>query len=477
VSRTRLLLVLHAHLPWIPRAHPEREWLLQAISDCYLPLLDALERTPEAKLTISVSPTLEAMLAERSLGRDFDAFCDRQRASVTPLSTRASAAVAFWRARYRAQRGHATSVLPRLSRLQRKHRVELIACNATHAFLPLLAQCPPAVNAQVAIALDSHQRRFGRRPRGLWPAECGYFPGAEACFAENGLRYFFVDTHGLTRATPPANHREPAFCENGVAVLARDPEASEQVWSRRTGYPGDAAYLDYHHRLEGHRVFRVTGREEKEAWQPEAAFARAREHAAHFVESRRRRAREGAQWLVAPYDAELFGHWWLEGPTFLAEVARLVAASDELLPSTASEAVRAVSEADCVAPAASSWGRGGQSAVWLDESNASFWPRLIRASERMVALSRAHANASGLFEAALDQALRELLLAQASDWPFLIEAKTNAGYALSRFEDHLVAFSRLADEVERGAIDATHLASRRRTHNLFGRLDFRVYGA
>jgi 1,4-alpha-glucan branching enzyme len=261
-------------------------------------------------------------------------------------------------------------------------------------------------------------------------------------------------------------------------VLARDPEASEQVWSKRAGYPGDAKYLDFHHRVEGLRVLRVTGRDDdnKDVWDPPAAFAKAKEHAAHFVDSRVKSAREGAQWLVAPYDAELFGHWWLEGPEFLAEVCRLAARAPELSLSTASEAVKSIDDAEVVAPAQSSWGRGGQAAVWLDESNASFWPRLIRASEQMLRLARAHREASGLLEQALDQALRELLLAQASDWPFLLEAKTNAGYAQSRFEDHLLAFQRLAEEIERGAIDRPHLFQRRRAHNPFGWLDFRNYG-
>ncbi|MFT3837076.1 MAG: DUF1957 domain-containing protein [Myxococcaceae bacterium] len=470
---TRLLLVLHAHLPWIPRAHPEREWLLQAISDCYLPLLEVIERTPEVKLTVSVSPTLSAMLSERTLGRDFDGWLEKQLALLPKVASRSPAAAAFWRKRWSAQRAHGAGVLARLHHAQRRGRVELIACNATHAFMPLLAQCKEAVEAQVAIAVESHRRRFGKAPRGLWPAECGYFPGAEEIFARHGLRYFFVDTHGLLRASPPATFREPAYCENGVAVLARDPEASEQVWSRRAGYPGDADYLDYHHRLEGLRLFRVTGREEKDVWHPEAAFNKAREHAAHFVRSR---AKEGAQWAVAPYDAELFGHWWLEGPAFLAEVCRLAAQTPGLELSTASEAVKAIDDAEVVAPAQSSWGRGGQAAVWLDESNAAFWPKLIRASEQMLRLARSHCGAKGVEEQALDQALRELLLAQSSDWPFLLEAKTNAGYAQSRFEDHLAAFNRLASELDAGAIDLKHLAQRRRTHNLFGWLDFRIYG-
>ncbi len=475
MKRTRLILVLHAHLPWIPRAHRQREWLHEAISDCYLPLLEVVERAPKAKLTLSVSPTVAAMLAEPELEQDFDRFCAGRLERLRAVESLAPKAAAWWRERWRGQLGQGGTVIPRLRRARGQERLELICCNATHAFLPLLAQCPTAVRAQVGIAVAAHTETFGARPFGLWSAECGYYPGLDEVFAGQGLRYFFVDTHALSRATPPASHLEPAYCQSGVAVLARDPEASEQVWSRKSGYPGDARYLDFHHRLQGLRLFRVTGQEKKEVWEPEAAFERARAHAAHFVESRRKRGEKGAAWLVAPYDAELFGHWWLEGPAFLEEVFARAAKTKGLLLSTAGEAVRALPEGDCVQPAASSWGRGGQAAVWLDESNAALWPHLIRACERMEALARRFPRAKGKMKRALDQALRELLLAQGSDWPFLIEAKTSAGYARERFEEHLLAFNRLAAEVERGEVDLGHLGTLERAHNLFGGLDYRVY--
>jgi 1,4-alpha-glucan branching enzyme len=198
------------------------------------------------------------------------------------------------------------------------------------------------------------------------------------------------------------------------------------VWSAEVGYPADPLYADFHHRVGGQRVLRVTGADEKLPWDPAAAFARAREHARHFLAARRDAA--GVQ--VAPYDAELFGHWWLEGPTFLDEV--LTHGADVL--TTASDVLRAGPTLDVQEAAFSSWGRGGHASVWLGPQNAWMWPHLHRASEVMVGLANRPRAA---------RAMQQLLLAQGSDWPFLLDAKTSAGFAHDEFVSHLLAFRAL----------------------------------
>jgi 1,4-alpha-glucan branching enzyme len=403
---TRTVLVLHAHLPWVIGTREER-WLHEAILDCYLPLLEVLEKLPDRaqRVTISLSPVLCAMWRDRGARTRTLAYLAQQRARSSgwhrAAATGALAAL---------KQG---TLLERFGALNRRGAVELITTGVTHGFLPLLMTVPQAARAQVLLGVESHTRTFGVAPRGFWLPECGYAPGLDAVLAEAGVRYTFLDAHAVDRPV--------VFLPSGVAGFARDPLASEQVWSAEVGYPADPLYADFHHRVGGQRVLRVTGSEPKEPWVPRSAFARARDHARHFLSQRK-------GLTVAPYDAELFGHWWLEGPVFLDEVLR----SKQL--TTPSEVLKASPTLEVAEASFSSWGRGGNASVWLGPQNAWVWPHLHRAAELMV--QRAGRRSSA-------RAMQQLLLAQASDWPFLLDAKTSAGFAQDQLVERLLAFRAL----------------------------------
>lgn len=446
--------MLHAHLPWGRLADEDdaaARWLLEASVDCYQPLLDVLERLDAEglpfRITVSLSPPLAAMWRSPLFAPRLARYVDSERRALQRVPAKYAAAAQFHLARLAAPRRDL------FEGLQRLKQVELICSTATHGFLPLLATVAPAARAQVELAARAYA------PQGMWLAECGTCEGVDRWLIDAGVRYCFVESRPQPHAQTPA----------GLHVFARDPQASEQVWSRQSGYPKDPAYLDFHHRVDGQRVLKVPG---DAPWDPQAARARAQAHARHFVGQRER---GDAAVVIAPYDAELFGHWWFEGPDFLEEVLRQAAQSQRLTLATASDYLRAHPAPARVELTSSSWGRGGHSAVWLDPSNAWLWPHLHRAAERMVALA-SRDPADALAARALAQAARELLLAQASDWPFLLEAKTNAAYATARFEDHLLAFRALAAGLEQGAIDEAALAAREAQHNLFGAIDARVYG-
>ncbi len=448
-----LLLVLHAHLPWGHLADdndPAAQWLLEACVDCYQPLLEALERVEADgvpyRLTFSVSPPLAAMWSSSLLPARLARFIEAESLAYQNAPLSHAAAAKFHLTRLARPRRDL------LDGFRRLKNVELICSTATHGFLPLLTTVPEVARAQVRIAAASG-------PPGMWLAECGFCDGADAWLLESGVRYCFVDTHAVAAATH--QHHRAVRTPAGLCAFARDPEASEQVWSRDLGYPGDRAYLDFHHRLDGCRVLRVPG---DAPWDPIAALEKAKEHARHFVAQR---AKTAAEVIVAPYDAELFGHWWFEGPDFLEAVLR--EASGVTL-ATPTDHLREQPATETIDLPTSSWGRGGYAAVWLDEKNAWMWPHLHRAAETMLTLEPTHLRA-------WTQAVRELLLAQSSDWPFLIEAGTNAGYAKQRFEDHLLAFRALAAQLKAGFIDEASLARREATNNLFGAIDARVYGS
>jgi 1,4-alpha-glucan branching enzyme len=440
------VLVLHAHLPWVIDTEEER-WLHEAMLDCYLPLLDVLEGLKggsRPRLTLSVTPVLAAMWRHPRARQRTRAHL--QAAAKLPKGPSHRAARAWHRRAAEAalesfERG---DLVDRLATLWREGRVELITSGVTHGFLPLLMTVPQAAAAQIALGVRGHQRWFGRAPAGFWLPECAYAPGLELPLAQAGVRYTFVDSHAV-EATVEGT-AAGVYLPSGVAAFARDPTASEQVWSAEQGYPADPAYADFHHRLDGQRLYRVTGAPHKEPWEPQAALARAGEHAAHFLSQRR----AGAALQVAPYDAELFGHWWLEGPAFLKGV--LEGGADVL--TTAPEVLRERPTLELRQLPFSSWGRGGDAQVWLGEHNAWMWPHLHRAALELAARCR---------EKGAGAALQALLLAQASDWPFLIDAGTSAGFAQEQFERHLLDFRALLG------------GERRKTHIPFPWADASVY--
>ncbi len=520
-----LALVLHAHLPFV--RHPEHkdfleeDWLFQAISETYIPLIqvfDGLVRDGVPfKLTMSLSPPLLSMLSDSLLQQRTVRFFDRslelaekeikrtrRQPDVQPLARmyhdKLSAARDLFVHRY----GH--NLIQAFRDFMEAGHLEIVTCGATHGYLPLMTVVPNAVRAQIQVAVQTHEQHLGVRPSGIWLPECAYQPGLEEFLAEAGLDYFFVDTHGLLHADtrPPHGVHTPVLCPNGVAAFGRDAESSKQVWSSEEGYPGDFDYRDYYRdigfdlehayilpyiaatgdrKMTGFKYHRVTGPTDlKEPYQPRYAKAKAASHASDFLFNRQRQIDHLANLMdrppivVAPYDAELFGHWWYEGPEWLNFLLRKIACDQEVVGLiTPREYLKRHPENPCATPAASSWGFEGYHLHWLSDKNDWIYRHLHKAAERMVELAQQHPQASGLEQRALNQAARELLLAQSSDWAFILFAGTMVDYAVKRTRDHLVRFNRLYEEIGKGRINKTWLADIESKDNLFPRIDYRVY--
>ena len=466
-----LALVLHAHLPWVrePEADEaiEERWLFDALIECYLPLLGVLDglardQVPGA-LALSLSPPLLRMLRDAALHKRFERHFTKREALVDGLFGRVDPvfrpALAHHAAALAEARGQWSRCDGDLSEgfaaHRRAGRVSLWTCADPHPLLPLWMEHGWFVDGALARAIALHREVFGCAPDGLWLPECGYAPGLDAALAACGITVTVLETHGLLHGAPRPSRGVGALVRSpaGVRFAGRDPHAATAVWSRGEGYPGEAVYQDFGSDLghgpqpgytardgsalrTGVRVFAVTDRRggAKAPWEPAAARAQARRHAEDFVRARAA-AVDGvhARISIAPYDAELFGHWWAEGPWFLDGVLRVSAARGDVrcVALDASEAARDPSPEVC-APAASTWGRGGHLAAWLD-GPAAYMARALDAMAR--ALPREPAvNAPG--------ALAELVAASASDWPFLLNGGGAPHYARRRFDAHHDAFWR-----------------------------------
>ena len=494
-------IVLHAHLPWV--RHPEHarpleeRWLHEALWESYLPLLDVLARLEAdgipARITVSVSPTLAAMLADPLLRKRFVLHMDRLERLVAQEERRASTdtslrpIVGFYRARVTSTRATweriGGDVLGALAAHEDRGSIELLTTSVTHAYLPALRR--ESVRAQVKLGLRAFETLVGRRPRGLWLPECGYDPSLMSELAAAGVGYTVLDAHGLELALPrpPRGVLAPILAPSGVAFFGRDPRASREVWSRESGYPGSPVYRDFYRDIgfdlpeaalageigpggsrlmTGLKYHRITGPgPHKELWDPAAAEARARVDAEAFVAERIATLRAGQgrgsrPVVVAPYDAELFGHWWFEGPIFLEHTLRALHHAERagtIAPVTLGAYLASEPDLVVAEPSASSWGEGGFGEAWLGgaldpERTEGMSPahlvRHVRHAEQTVqALVRARRGADGVAGRALDQAIRELILLEASDWGFMIRRGEMATYAAARVRAHASRVDRL----------------------------------
>ncbi len=530
-----LALVLHFHLPFV--RHPEQEnfleedWYYEALYETYLPLLDRFERLAEKKipfcLTVSFSPTLLALWADpllqrraRSHGEKLLALVEKERERVkdfpelAPVVEMYHSRLTAYHEAFTGRWGH--NPVNGFKKFRDLGHLEIITCAATHAFLPFLEPCPPALRAQVEVAVKSFEAHLGEKPKGFWLPECAYQPGQDSLLKDYGLQYFFVDTHGLAFGTPRPKYGPfaPIYTPSGVAVFGRDLESSKQVWSSKEGYPGHPDYRDFYRdigfdldhaylyadtdsngspgegeggtpskKFTGLKYYRVTGPDpEKEIYDPEKGLARARVHAAHFIAKRKTQMKTLKAWMDRPplaaclYDAELFGHWWYEGPDFIAALFEQSHLGDEPpVWVTPSEYLKLYPKNQVLTPSLSSWGDQGYADFWLNPSNDWIYPPLLKASRRMVQMADQFIRPDALKQRALNQAARELLLAQASDWAFMMKTGNHRSYAESRVDGHLDHFRVLADQLKSGKLNEPFLKSLEERNNLFPELDYRVY--
>ena len=520
-----LSLTLHAHLPYVVNhgTWPHGlEWLLEAAAETYLPLLRTLrnlERDGIAlKANLNLSPILLEQLAHPVFREAFPKYVQRKIVSAREDEAyfnqngepHFAETARYWekfftqaRADFDALGGNIARGLPEA---QPNGLIEIITCAATHGYFPLLGT-DESVLAQVKTGVDTYERHIGRKPRGIWLPECAYRPagpwsfpvlpegsakpwngfdriGVEDALGQNGIDYFFVDTHLVEESvmfTPyelraggavgvaaaltvetGASHRSlyrPYFADgphahkHPVAVFPRDPRTGLQVWSGDAGYPGDSHYLDFHKKRwpGGHRYWQVTHSKIDMAFKtpyfPEKAAERAHAHAEHFVSL----VMEALQpsfggrvppILSAPFDAELFGHWWYEGVLWLEHVARVIAEKNlPLALTTCSEYLDKYPATGYLALEEGSWGKNGTNEVWLNPETRWTWRHIYPAESAVrEAASSTQWRGNPMGERILKQMCRELLLLESSDWQFLITTEAARDYAEERFLNHLESF-------------------------------------
>ena len=393
------------------------------------------------------------------------------------------------------------------AKLQEQGAIEIITSAATHGYLPLLGS-DNAVRGQIKTGVETYKKHFGRKPAGIWLPECAYRPayewefplegfgkpfsriGIEEALYDNELAYFIVDHHLLEggRAigayagrfdalqklwetfsdqytqidgeprSPGKAYFVSSHAQEGkaVAVLVRDPKTGLQVWSGEYGYPGDGNYLEFHkkHFPGGNRYWRVTGANadlgDKEEYEAEKVEERIKENAGHFKELikgtllQHAETLGGPSLLCAPFDAELFGHWWFEGPRFLYYVIKWINEDPDIAMATGSEQLQLHPPTEVLSLPEGSWGEGGYHFIWLNEWTSWSWKHIYRAEQifqKRLATVKYKKDKDA--QRVLLQMGRELLLLESSDWQFLISTFSARDYAEARLTIHSEGFHKL----------------------------------
>ena len=351
--------------------------------------------------------------------------------------------------------------------------LEIITCGATHGYFPILYVNEKTVKAQIAVGVQTYKKYFGRQPRGIWLPECGYVPEADKYLKEFGIEYVITESHGILYAdpTPVYGTFAPIVSPEGVIAFGRDIESSRQVWSSINGYPGDFNYREFYRDIgyeadydyikpyiahngvrvhTGIKYYRITGKtEQKDYYDIQWAKDSAEKQAGHFLDCRTQQINNLAPCMdkppiiLCPYDAELYGHWWYEGPYWLYILFKKIYYDD------------------CE--------------VWLNPSNDYAHKHLHVAGDRMCELANLYPNAKGLKKKALNQCARELLLAQSSDWLFIITNGTMVDYAKKRIKDHIGRFTKLYNQIKSNTIDEEFLKDISKKDCVFPDIDYQIY--
>lgn len=485
----KIHLLLHAHLPFVREPEFDRfleeNWFFEAMAETYLPLIQMLWRLQEkgvpGTLNLSVSSALLAMLTDKLLLEKFTRHLHKQLDLLEKERVRArgdealSEVVDFY---YRRQLALISTwegpcdmeIVPVLKELEERGKLTLITCVGTHPFLPAYQSDVEAIRLQLGITVRAFEEAFGRKPSGLWLPECGYFQGLDSILAEFGFKYFFLETHGVLLAKPAPKYGvfAPIKTPAGLYCMGREQSSSMEVWSRKTGYPGHPEYREFFKDISqerspeylgdyfmagktpietGLKYYRITGSEDKQIYRPWNALRLVEDHARLFVANREATVTEllpqmdgNKVSILCPYDAELFGHWWFEGPLFIEKLFERAASSRVVEMASLEDTMQSSPDPDIHDPVFSSWGEGGFGEVWMNDEVSWAYPLFFKMRGMMndlkIRQGKAPKALASFLKRCYDQVARELVLFQASDWAFMIHNNSAADYAKFRQNTH-----------------------------------------
>lgn len=498
--KAKLLIILHAHLPYIripDKKFPMQElWLYQALTESYIPLIlifqDLINNNIDFKITISLSPTLLSMLGDNYYKSKYKEYLDtllnisnentgnfESISASNGFSKRVKKINTFWN-------NINGKIINEFRKLSADNRINIITTSATHALLPMYRDRPDFIESQIKTGLRTFKALMDYSPEGFWLPEMAYSANLDKIMNSCRIRYTFLDAHSVYHTAEPAPNGNffPSISSNNVIIFPRELILSNIIWSASSGYPGDPRYREFHfdytyslpesllakYNIDkipfGLKIYSITGgNEPKKFYNASEAAAAVNEHACDYLTKINNRASEIAGHIdrtpvfTLPFDAELFGHWWYEGPEFLKLLMEKISASDDI------ELMHPMDIYDeslgTIIPGESSWGREGYFKSWISPECSRIYPEIAGLYKRLMNVN------SGSHRTAELHALKEIFLASASDWTFLISNNSSKDYAKMRLYDHLNSASLIIESLENGRVNKDFISERQKLYPLF----------
>jgi len=522
--RYAISLVLEAHLPYV-KEYSKEDNLSQAgeegryfeyIAETFLPLLEVLDRLENDhvpfRLAMTISPVLYHMLGDEHLQKKYLHYIDKQIEFGRQELERTADNSGFNKLaqiyynkivdrRIAFTERYEKNLLKALDFYRRRGKVEILASCATHAFLPFISHNPESIQAQMEIPVSAYRRHFGGIPHGFWLPELGWTSAIEPYLRAYNFSYTIVDSHSLLFGNPLPEKGTfyPVKTPNGTFILGRDFYAVRDIRemsndelyrnnNRDAGYELPPETVSQFLSAEGerHRTgYKYWSRCENgnTIYNPQAASDRAAQHARLFLENTISRLEEASKYMeeaplcVFANNADTFGRNWYEGPEFIEMLFRMASGYRDFQFINPSEYIfrQNISSMQVIAPEFSSGGVNGYAETWLNVSNDWIYRHLTRSMERMTELAERFPDDTGLKERALNQAAREILLAQSSDWPSMLYRQDSTEYARAQAEYALRNFTTIYEALGSNYISTEWLTNLERRHNIFPNINYRIF--
>ena len=520
-------LILHAHLPYVRHLeYPrflEEDWFFESLNESYIPLLRTLTELAAKgvnyKIAICFSPTLLTMLQDEMLKRRFINYMNLHielgeneekrlsgKSENANMKKLASIYLKSLKDNLAYFEEHNNSIISEIKKLWNDGHLELFTTAATHAYLPLYREFPTAIRSQVIVGIETFEEVFGFRPDGFWLPECGYYPGLDEVLSRYGIRWCQIASHAVISSRDKSLYGgyKPIRLPSGLYAFARDWNITSLVWSDRSGYPCDGDYREFYrdigydlpldyirkyiHEPEvrvftGFKYYAITGREnDKREYDIEKAMNKLSLHVDNFIYHIKRNGLMLSGLNVENpvfnlcFDQELFGHRWFEGIAFLREFLIRSSKDDKIRLTTPSENLKDPSIGyEKLYINESSWGSGGYSDVWLDDTNIWVYRHIHKAIERMEELTQRFPSQGSLKGRFLNQASREVLLAMSSDWPYILHDRTSVTYAEKRIRNHLGSFNVVYSAMCKNTVNTEWLIKAERRNAIFPNIDYNIF--
>jgi 1,4-alpha-glucan branching enzyme len=518
-------IVLNAHMPFVRHVGLSQNFgegrFFEALSGAYLPLLEVFDRLEADRipfrLGLSLSPTLCHMLQDEGLLGRYLEYVDRQiEFGLRELDRTADNPELHGLARTFYDKAvdrrvlfterYGRNLLGVFEHYQKKGRLEILTTAATYAFLPFYTNYPEAVQAQLEAASASYRLIFNRNPQGFWLPGLGWSAEMDPFLRLYNFSYTILEAHGLILGKPAASRGSfyPVKTPSGLFVLARDYYAHRDLAEGETAFFLDPVYRDYHEDvgyelpaemvqpfLSSQGVRTQTGYKywaigaqggKKQVYDPVKGSEKAREQARSFLDALISRLRSAGEHMeespvsLCAWDTELLGRWY-EGPQFIEALFREGVKRQEMAFMNPGEYLFKQDEADfeTVVPEYSSGGKDGYAEMWIDASNDWMYRHSIRALERMIEMAERFPNDSGLKERALNQAAREILLVQDSEWAKMLYRGEYVPYVRGQIEGFLRNFTTIYESLGSNYISTEWLTGLERRHNIFPAINYRIF--